>query len=163
MRLSAKTWNNTGIPMASKNSASVLPSPNGSSRARTPSGSSHFTVSCLWALFRSLLYVYLSFLFLLWYLNASQGRWWFGSRGLTKDGVHGSTASLFFKAVTDDASIDDLVSLLSRGFSIEDKAAPRKVVHSTTVEDDLNGLETEIKVTLSARWATVAKVSLRLN
>ncbi|KAF8603419.1 hypothetical protein BDV93DRAFT_544628 [Ceratobasidium sp. AG-I] len=87
------------------------------------------------------------------------GRWWFGSRGLTKDGVHGSTASLFFKAVTDDASVDDLVSLLSHGFSIEDEAAPRKVVHSTTVEDDLNGLETEIKVTLGARWATVAKTA----
>ena len=77
--------------------------------------------------------------------------------------MHGSTASLFFKAVTDDASIDDLVSLLSRGFSIEDKAAPRKVVHSTTVEDDLNGLETEIKATLGARWATVAKVSRCLS
>ncbi|CAE6422386.1 unnamed protein product [Rhizoctonia solani] len=86
------------------------------------------------------------------------GRWWFGSRGLTKDGVHGNTASLFFKGVTEDASVDFLVSLLSRGFSAEQKAFSRKVTHTPAVEDDLNGLETEIKVLLDSRWSTTAKV-----
>ncbi|CAE6384928.1 unnamed protein product [Rhizoctonia solani] len=88
------------------------------------------------------------------------GRWWFGSRGLTKDGVHGNTASLFFKGVTEDASVDFLVSLLSRGFSTEQKAFSRKVTHTSAVEDDLNGLETEIKVLLGPRWSTVAQASL---
>ncbi|KAJ1308318.1 hypothetical protein OPQ81_004029 [Rhizoctonia solani] len=87
------------------------------------------------------------------------GRWWFGSRGLTKDGVHGNTASLFFKSVTEDASIDFLVSLLSRGFSTEQKAFSRKVTHTAAVEDDLNGLETEIKVLLGSRWSTVAQTA----
>ncbi|KAF8681439.1 posttranslational protein targeting membrane, translocation [Rhizoctonia solani] len=87
------------------------------------------------------------------------GRWWFGSRGLTKDGVHGNTASLFFKGVTEDASIDFLVSLLSRGFSAEQKAFSRKVAHTPAVEDDLNGLETEIKVLLGPRWSTVAQTA----
>ncbi|CAE6379020.1 unnamed protein product [Rhizoctonia solani] len=87
------------------------------------------------------------------------GRWWFGSRGLTKDGVHGNTASLFFKGVTEDASIDFLVSLLSRGFSAEQKAFSRKVTHTSAVEDDLNGLETEIKVLLGPRWSTVAQTA----
>ncbi|CUA77177.1 Translocation protein SEC63 homolog [Mus musculus] [Rhizoctonia solani] len=87
------------------------------------------------------------------------GRWWFGSRGLTKDGVHGNTASLFFKGVTEDASIDFLVSLLSRGFSTEQKAFSRKVTHTAAVEDDLNGLETEIKVLLSSRWSTVSQTA----
>ncbi|CAE6471103.1 unnamed protein product [Rhizoctonia solani] len=86
------------------------------------------------------------------------GRWWFGSRGLTKDGVHGNTASLFFKGVTEDASVDFLVSLLSRGFSAEQKAFSRKVTHTPAVEDDLNGLETEIKVLLDSRWTQTAKV-----
>ncbi|CAE6508966.1 unnamed protein product [Rhizoctonia solani] len=86
------------------------------------------------------------------------GRWWFGSRGLTKDGVHGNTASVFFKGVTEDASIDFLVSLLSRGFSTEQKAFSRTVTHTVAVEDDLNGLETEIKVLLGSRWSTTAKV-----
>ncbi|CAE6476988.1 unnamed protein product [Rhizoctonia solani] len=86
------------------------------------------------------------------------GRWWFGSRGLTKDGVHGNTASLFFKGVTEDASIDFLVSLLSRGFSTEQNAFSQKVTHTPAVEDDLNGLETEIKVLLGSRWSTTAKV-----
>ncbi|KAG8701223.1 secretory subunit [Ceratobasidium sp. 395] len=87
------------------------------------------------------------------------GRWWFGSRGITKDGVHGSTAALFFKAVTDEASIDELVSLLSRGFYSEQKAVPQKVVHTSAVEDDLNGLETEIKAALASRWGTVAQTA----
>ncbi|QRV72321.1 DnaJ domain protein [Ceratobasidium sp. AG-Ba] len=87
------------------------------------------------------------------------GRWWFGSRGITKDGVHGSTASLFFKAVTEEASIDELVSILSRGFSTENKATSKKVAHSPAVEDDLNGLETEIKAALGSRWSTVAQTA----
>ncbi|KAG9091663.1 secretory subunit [Ceratobasidium sp. 370] len=91
------------------------------------------------------------------------GRWWFGSRGITKDGVHGSTAALFFKAVTDEASIDELVSLLSRGFYTEQKAIPQNIVHTTAVEDDLNGLETEIKASLASRWGAVAQEEKELT
>ncbi|KAG8740640.1 secretory subunit [Ceratobasidium sp. 414] len=87
------------------------------------------------------------------------GRWWFGSREITKDGVHGSTAALFFKTITEEASIDELVSLLSRGFYTEQKAIPQRIVHTTAVEDDLNGLETEIKAALASRWGTVAQTA----
>ncbi|KAF8306252.1 hypothetical protein DL93DRAFT_2065614 [Clavulina sp. PMI_390] len=48
------------------------------------------------------------------------GRWWFGSRQHTKDGVHARTAESFFKALGEDDTVQDVVRTLSQGFQYEE-------------------------------------------
>lgn len=49
----------------------------------------------------------------------TQGRWWFGSRSRTKDGVQAATASQFFKEVAEDVTPQSLLQSLSKGFETE--------------------------------------------
>jgi translocation protein SEC63 len=49
----------------------------------------------------------------------TQGRWWFGSRSRTKDGVQAATASQFFKEVTEEVTPQNLLQSLSKGFETE--------------------------------------------
>lgn len=55
------------------------------------------------------------------------GRWWFGSRSNTKDGVKSRTAETFFKGLTEDDSLMDVTTLYAKGWSVEadkSKATP---------------------------------------
>lgn len=47
------------------------------------------------------------------------GRWWFGSRLYTKDGIKARTAELFFKSLGEDDSITDIMRTLTRGWYCE--------------------------------------------
>lgn len=47
------------------------------------------------------------------------GRWWFGSRRHTKDGVKARTAEIFFKGLSEDDSITDIICTLARGYCYE--------------------------------------------
>lgn len=44
-----------------------------------------------------------------------QGKWWFGSRSKTKDGVQASTASIFFKHIAEESNSFALVTIISKG------------------------------------------------
>ena len=46
-------------------------------------------------------------------LPAIVGRWWYGSRRLTKEGIETKTAAAYFKAVTEHASKGDILNMLS--------------------------------------------------
>ena len=41
------------------------------------------------------------------------GRWWFGKKIKTKDGVYTKTADVFFKGLKEDASMDDMVNKIA--------------------------------------------------
>ncbi|KAJ7623440.1 Sec63 Brl domain-containing protein [Roridomyces roridus] len=47
------------------------------------------------------------------------GRWWFGNREQTKDGVHTLSASVFFRTLTEDATEIDVVRVLAAAYAYE--------------------------------------------
>ncbi|KAJ7746903.1 Sec63 Brl domain-containing protein [Mycena maculata] len=52
-------------------------------------------------------------------LPALVGRWWFGNRLKTKDGIHSLSASAFFRTLTEDATEADVVRVLAAAYSYE--------------------------------------------
>jgi translocation protein SEC63 len=53
------------------------------------------------------------------FLPAVVGRWWYGSRRLTKEGVEVETAGRYFKAVKESSSIDNVVGILASSREFE--------------------------------------------
>lgn len=47
------------------------------------------------------------------------GRWWFGNRQKTKDGIHAKSAAAFFKSISEEASTEEVVSALGKAFKWE--------------------------------------------
>lgn len=47
------------------------------------------------------------------------GRWWFGNKIRTKDGVHVKSAEIFFKNIKEDTNIKELLDCLGRAYEIE--------------------------------------------
>lgn len=54
------------------------------------------------------------------------GRWWFGSRNFTKDGVQARTAELFFKSIKEDIGERDLVLSVGNALPWERPVKPTK-------------------------------------
>jgi len=52
-------------------------------------------------------------------LPAVVGRWWFGNRQKTKDGVHAKTAATFFKSIREESSVEEVVSTLGKAYEWE--------------------------------------------
>ena len=62
------------------------------------------------------------------------GRWWFGNKIRTKDGVSVKTASLFFKDIKEESNLSDLLGCLGRAFEIE---CPSIISKLGPVEDEV--------------------------
>lgn len=52
-------------------------------------------------------------------LPAFVGRWWYGSRNLTKEGIETETAARYFKAVKEDTTKSDIVDMLASSHELE--------------------------------------------
>ncbi|KAJ3852121.1 Sec63 Brl domain-containing protein [Lentinula lateritia] len=78
------------------------------------------------------------------------GRWWFGSRQKTKDGVKTSSAAAFFKSLKEDSTMDDVVGTLGQAYKWEFRS-------KTKTEDaaELNRLEKNIALTAPKQWETL--------
>lgn len=85
-------------------------------------------------------------------LPALVGRWWFGNREKTKDGVNARSAAVFFKSLGEDSSIDDVVASLGKSFEYE---RPRK---TTSQSAELNELEKQIESALGPKWLSLKKL-----
>lgn len=81
-------------------------------------------------------------------LPALVGRWWFGNREKTKDGVNARSAAAFFKSLTEESGIDEVVGTLGKSFEWE-----RSQLKSKAAE--LDELESRIKAKLGSKWATL--------
>lgn len=82
------------------------------------------------------------------------GKWWFGSRQYTKDGVKGRTSELFFKSVKEEDTLDDLLGIISKAWQFEAKNPTKN-----TPETELAKLEVLITESLGDReWLERAKV-----
>lgn len=82
-----------------------------------------------------------------------QGRWWFGSRQKTKDGINAQSAAAFFKTIKEESSVEEVVGALGKAYQWELQAV------KTQSKAELDGLETEIKGQLGAKWAEVRKLA----
>ena len=76
------------------------------------------------------------------------GRWWFGSRGTTKDGVEARTAEGFWKGVEEASGISDVVKVVGSAFKYESRA---------TNAGDLSNVEGEIEKRVGNEWKEMNK------
>lgn len=78
------------------------------------------------------------------------GRWWFGSRQKTKDGINAKSAASFFKSLTEDANMEEVVATLGAVYKWE-----RPVKTKPDVEEVLNSLEKQIADKAEQKWQAV--------
>jgi len=52
-------------------------------------------------------------------LPAIVGRWWYGSRNLTKEGIETETATRYFRSIKENANLHDMVDVLSTSHELE--------------------------------------------
>ncbi|KAJ7089651.1 Sec63 Brl domain-containing protein [Mycena belliarum] len=81
------------------------------------------------------------------------GRWWFGNRQKTKDGIHSLSASAFFKTLTEDAAEADVIRVLAAAYPFE---------HVTSVKASTDALEAEVSAAVGPTvWADIAGDDVR--
>ncbi|KAL5487852.1 SEC63 [Sanghuangporus weigelae] len=69
------------------------------------------------------------------------GKWWFGSRIRTKDGVLANSAEIFFKSIKEDSSINDLLGCFGRALANE-----------YPVSIPIGGLEEKVRARLGGKY-----------
>jgi translocation protein SEC63 len=82
----------------------------------------------------------------------SQGRWWFGTRQKTKDGVYTSTAASFFKSLRPESDIDEVVGTLVRSFEWEGTML-------RVGNEELHVLEESIEKSNIVNWAEMKRLA----
>ncbi|KAI0938903.1 hypothetical protein AcW1_004093 [Taiwanofungus camphoratus] len=87
-------------------------------------------------------------------LPAMVGRWWFGNRQKTKDGVDARSAATFFKNLSEDSGINDVVGSLEKTFEWEGPNA--KVAKR---EAELLDLESKVGERLRGKWDDMGKLT----
>lgn len=85
-------------------------------------------------------------------LPALVGRWWFGNREKTKDGVSARSAATFFKGLGEDSSIDEVVASLGKSFEYERS-------HATGNPAVLDDLEKQIEAQLGSKWGSLKSLA----
>lgn len=81
----------------------------------------------------------------------SQGRWWFGSREKTKDGVNQKSAAAYFKSMREESSMEEVVGTMSKAYEWE---SPTNVKS----DSDIDVLEKQIEEKAGKKWTEVRKV-----
>ncbi|KAJ6581236.1 Sec63 Brl domain-containing protein [Mycena capillaripes] len=76
------------------------------------------------------------------------GRWWFGNRQKTKDGIHALSAAAFFKTLTEESTEADVVRVLAAAYPFE--TVP-------SVKESTDTLEAEVRSAVGpAVWSGIA-------
>ncbi|KAF5377761.1 hypothetical protein D9757_008081 [Collybiopsis confluens] len=75
------------------------------------------------------------------------GRWWFGSREKTKDGVNARTAAAFFKSLKEDSTMDDVVGALGEVYKWEFSNSSKSADAA-----ELDSLEKNISTIAPKQW-----------
>ncbi|KAF8905804.1 hypothetical protein CPB84DRAFT_1844796 [Gymnopilus junonius] len=79
-------------------------------------------------------------------LPALVGRWWFGSRQKTKDGINAQSAAAFFKSIKEESTIEECVAALGKAYKWE--LPPTQTKSNAEVDE----LEKEIQQQVGAKW-----------
>jgi translocation protein SEC63 len=87
-------------------------------------------------------------------LPALVGRWWFGHRQKTKDGVTTRSAAVFFKGLKEESGMEDVVGTLGKAYQFElsDVGVKKSDVN-------IDRLESEIEKRAGAKWSEVRKIA----
>ncbi|KAG6836917.1 hypothetical protein H0H93_001283 [Arthromyces matolae] len=85
-------------------------------------------------------------------LPALVGRWWFGNRQKTKDGVNALTAAAFFKTLKEESTFEEVLGTFAKAFQWE--LPPQKPSKSP----ELDALEKQIEEKAGQKWLDVKKV-----
>jgi translocation protein SEC63 len=85
-------------------------------------------------------------------LPALVGRWWFGNRQKTKDGVQATSAAAFFKSIREDSSLDDVVVTLTKAYQFETTSA-----NKTSTKEEVLALDKSITEHAGSLWSKVKK------
>lgn len=88
-------------------------------------------------------------------LPALVGKWWFGNRQKTKDGIHAESATAFFKAIKEESSVEEVVGALGKAYKWE--------ITASKPNAELKALEKAIKAQLGPKWAEVRNLLLDYN
>lgn len=88
-------------------------------------------------------------------LPALVGRWWFGNRQKTKDGVHARSAAAFFKGLSEDAGYEEVLSALGKTFEWEYPVG--KSVGAA--EKALDELEVKVNERMGVKWGELKKMT----
>jgi hypothetical protein len=141
------------IPMVARKLLWVSQSHHGWWKARTQSGSFSPTLFFLVDHCPTSSYVYRSSHFN-HLTTRPQGRWWFGSRAYTKDGVHAKSAETFFKEIKEESKMEDVIKVLAHTW-------PHEKYSSQKIEGgkELESLEKDISAEITTPW--LEKVRLR--
>lgn len=88
-------------------------------------------------------------------LPAMVGRWWFGSRLKTKDGIHANSAAAFFKTLKEESPMEDVVSALGKAYKWE--------LSASTPNAEIDQLEKTVKEKLGSKFTEVTKLTQDYN
>jgi len=81
-------------------------------------------------------------------LPALVGRWWFGNREKTKDGVNARSAAAFFKGLSEDSNIDEVTASLGKSFEWETSKLSKQA-------NEVDELEVQIEKVLGQKWGNL--------
>ncbi|KAJ3507822.1 hypothetical protein NLJ89_g6088 [Agrocybe chaxingu] len=87
-------------------------------------------------------------------LPALVGRWWFGNRQKTKDGIYAQSAAAFFKTLKEESGMEDVVGALGKAYQWELDASKFKSAA------ELDTLEKTITDKLGVKWTEVRRVAV---
>jgi translocation protein SEC63 len=90
-------------------------------------------------------------------LPAMVGRWWFGSQAQTKDGVQADTASNYFRALTEDSEISEVVGALAQAAEWDTKSKAATAVSQR--QQHLDALEAQIEKQVGPRWTDIRRLA----
>ncbi|EIW81991.1 translocation protein sec63 [Coniophora puteana RWD-64-598 SS2] len=85
-------------------------------------------------------------------LPAMVGRWWFGSRQKTKDGINAQTAAAFFKGLKEFSTPTEIAGVLSQAYKWENPPS------ASTHQEEVKKLEEQIEAALGEEWKEAKKV-----
>ena len=85
-------------------------------------------------------------------LPALVGRWWFGSRQKTKDGVNALSAAAFFKTLREESTLEEVIGTFGKAYQWE---LPSGQAKSTS---DLEELENTVRQQAGAKYDEVKKI-----
>lgn len=81
------------------------------------------------------------------------GRWWFGSRQKTKDGVNALSAASFFKSLSEESGMEDVIATLGKSYAWEYKSYPKNA------GADIEELERTVILKMGADWRATLKLT----
>ncbi|KAI0329907.1 translocation protein sec63 [Cubamyces sp. BRFM 1775] len=87
-------------------------------------------------------------------LPAIVGRWWFGNREKTKDGVHTHSAAAFFKGLTEESGADEVAGAVGKAYRWEIRN--RRI---SNLDPELSVMERQIKEKINGKWDELIKLA----